>query len=35
MTTVDITTQADTAAYDPAAAERHWTELLALLRRAM
>ncbi len=26
-------TQSDTAAYDPAAAERHWTELLALLAR--
>ncbi|MEW2288532.1 dienelactone hydrolase family protein [Streptomyces sp. NPDC047841] len=28
-------TQSDTAAYDPAAAERHWTELLALLARTL
>jgi carboxymethylenebutenolidase len=28
-------TQSDTAAYDPAAAERHWTELLALFGRVL
>ncbi|MEV7077882.1 dienelactone hydrolase family protein [Streptomyces sp. NPDC093516] len=28
-------TQSDTAAYDPAAAERHWTELLALFARTL
>ncbi|WP_225812050.1 dienelactone hydrolase family protein [Streptomyces spinosus] len=28
-------TQSDTAAYDPVAAERHWTELLALFARTL
>ncbi|MFF4353650.1 dienelactone hydrolase family protein [Streptomyces sp. NPDC001530] len=28
-------TQSDTAAYNPATAERHWTELLALFARAL
>lgn len=28
-------TQADTAAYNPTAADRHWNELLALFRRAL
>ncbi|MFE7328486.1 hypothetical protein ACFU8W_26605 [Streptomyces sp. NPDC057565] len=28
-------TQSDTAAYDPAAAERHWRELLARFARAL
>ncbi len=28
-------TQSDTATYDPAAAERHWTELLALFARTL